>query len=206
MVDEENIHVPQRCYAPVAGPASASRGKPPNQRDAVTGSRRESQSNGVSRFNSKSQSDTLCKWAKVARGIAAVPRDAASEGAASCRPLSNPAHPAYSRVGLAEVSARACLPKRRGGEEHKIPAPATQLCPHGLSRSSAPCAAGVHRLHCRTAARGWGCSPGLVLVPRGGLEIDCGYQSSCRVGGSYIRLPFHVMTMMVVTGEADGRC
>lgn len=37
---------------------------------------------------------------------------------------------------------RSCLLKRRGGEEHKIPAPADSAVPTWLSRSSAPCAAG----------------------------------------------------------------
>lgn len=42
----------------------------------------------------------------------------------------------------------------------------TQLCPHGSAAASPP-ALPAHRLHCRTAARGWGCSPGLVLEPGG---------------------------------------
>ena len=69
--------------------------------------------------------------------------------------------------GLSGWDWRKCrLLKRRGGEEQRplrsVRRP-TQLCPHWLSRSSAPCAAGVDRLHCRTAARGWGfASPGLL--------------------------------------------
>lgn len=134
-------------------------------------------------------------------------RCAPSEWAASCRPPCNPAHPAYSRVALAEASARACLPnKRRGGEENKIPAPAGSAVSTWAQPQLRP-------LRCRrpSAALPDG-SEGLGLLARagagarGGLEIDCGYQSRCRVGRSYIRLAFHVMTMMVVTGEADGRC
>lgn len=72
------------------------------------------------------------------------------------------------------------------------PAPADSAVPTLAQPQLRPCAAGVDRLHCRTAATGWGCSPGLVLE---GIGNRTGYCSPCRLGRSYIRLTCHVMMM-----------
>lgn len=72
----------------------------------------------------------------------------------------------------------------------------TQLCPHGSAAAPPPALPAVHRLRCRQ--RGVGVA-GLGWCLRGVLEIERGYWSPCRIGGSYIRLTSHVMmTAMMV--------
>lgn len=151
-------------------PASASRGKLPNQGLwSLTIAARVNPTVPVDSIPNCSQARpvTECQITKVTRAIAAMPRDTDTQKCASVSgrrllPLPVQSCASCSLQGGTSVSLVACLSAAVVRSRDPCIRP-TQLCPHGSAAAPPPALPAAHRLHCRTAARGWGCWPGLVL-------------------------------------------